>query len=461
MSFPRREFLKTVGLCAAGIAMTGSKTRETSPPNIFLVIADDQTWRDSGCYGHPDVHTPHIDKLAGEGMRFARCFTSTAMCAPTRQQLYTGLFPVRNGAYPNHSRVYDDTRSLVHDLKELGYRTGLVGKRHFAPLDSFPFEFLDEEKQFEGRKVRGSIAEFVQRDPGQPYFLVYASHQPHRPWKEGDPSQYDPDELTLHPGMIDTPETREALQRYYAEITYLDWEVGQCMERAESAESAQNTLFLYTSEQGMQLPFAKWTCYDLGLHTALVARWRKVIQPGSVAHAMVQYVDFLPTLVEAAGGLPREGLDGRSFLGVLLGDTDRHHDAVYGVHTNYGIHDGLPYPVRSIRTETHKYIWNLNHEGEYRNVMITQDREGFYRSWEEKAKTDPAAKRRMDQYLHRPEEELYNVREDPYELNNVAGKPEHKELVRDLRAKLEEWMKKQGDLGMETELNALSRRRSG
>ena len=109
-------------------------------PDIVLVLADDQTWSDSGCYGNRQVRTPNIDRLAAEGMRFTRAFTATAMCAPTRQQLYTGLFPVRNGAYPNHSKVKPGTRSIVHFLRKLGYRVGLSGKKHFGPPDSFPFE---------------------------------------------------------------------------------------------------------------------------------------------------------------------------------------------------------------------------------------------------------------------------------------------------------------------------------
>jgi len=123
----RRDFLKVMGAAAASAALPGALTaapkgRAQARPNVLLVIADDMCWRDCGCYGHKEVKTPNIDRLAAEGMRFDAMFTATAMCAPTRQQLYTGLFPVRNGAYPNHSRVYAGTKSVVHHLKALGYR---------------------------------------------------------------------------------------------------------------------------------------------------------------------------------------------------------------------------------------------------------------------------------------------------------------------------------------------------
>ena len=113
----RRDLLKIMGMGAAAAALPRAVTAAPAAPdrpNVLLIMSDDQTFADNGCYGNPDVKTPNIDRLAKQGMRFTRAFTATAMCAPTRQQLYTGIFPVRNGAYPNHSRVYDGTKSIVH-----------------------------------------------------------------------------------------------------------------------------------------------------------------------------------------------------------------------------------------------------------------------------------------------------------------------------------------------------------
>lgn len=435
------------GACLAGGA--GARAADGKRPNIFIVMADDQNWLDAGCYGNPDVRTPNIDRLAAAGMRFDRCFTATAMCAPTRQQLYTGIFPVRSGAYPNHSRVYDGTKSIVHYLRDRGYRVGLCGKKHFGPRESFPFENVRKNQ------LRSFVA------GGDPWCLVYTSNSPHCPWSAGHAGRYDPEKITIPAYMIDTPETRRALCRYYAEVTDFDREVGECMDVVDGAAAAENTIFIYTSEQGMQAPFAKWTCYDLGLRTALVVRWPRQVKAGSTTTAMVQYVDVVPTLVEAAGGTVPGGLDGRSFLGVLRGRRDTFREYVYGVHTNLGIIAGKPYPVRSVRTEQYKYIRNLNHEGEYVNVMLKGDREKFVHSWLEKAKSDPAAKKRVDQYLHRPAEELYDVEKDPFELNNLAGKPGYADVIGRLRGKLDEWMAQQGDRGMETELKAKSRQGRG
>ena len=443
----RRDFLKAAGFGIAAVAVAGRLDAKDTPtsdkPNIMLVIADDQTYLDSGCYGNKDVKTPYIDRLATQGMRFTRCFTATAMCAPTRQQLYTGIFPVRNGAYPNHSRVKSGTKSIVHHLKALGYRVGLVGKSHFGPRESFPFE----------RVAAGGIAKFISRDPKQPYCLFYASHSPHLPWKAGDASAYDAKKLTIPPYMVDTPETRQAMCRYYAEITSLDEEIGKCMRLVDASPAKDNTIFIYTSEQGMQAPYAKWTCYELGLRTALVIRWPERVKAASVANAMVQYVDVTPTLVDAAGGeVP--GLDGRSFLQVLLGKTDKHNDLVYGVHTTAHIISATPggYPVRSIRDEKYKYIRNLRHTATFRNTMIVSDRANFWKSWVEKAKTDEFAAKRVNGYLNRPAEEFYDIVNDPHELKNLAGDKKYRPIMDAMGKKLQAWMDQQGDKGLATEL---------
>ena len=111
-------------------------------------------------------------------MRFERAFTATAMCAPMRQQMYTGIFPVRNGAYPNHSQSKPGVKSIPHYFEPLGYRVALSGKKHFGPPENYPFEFLGEGKDID----YAEIDEFIARDPEQPYFLVACSNEPHLPW---------------------------------------------------------------------------------------------------------------------------------------------------------------------------------------------------------------------------------------------------------------------------------------
>lgn len=421
-----------------------------SRPAVLLVMADDLTYHDIGCYGSKNARTPNIDRLAREGMRFTHAFTATAMCSPTRQQLYTGIFPVRNGAYPNHSQVKPGTRSVVHHLRRLGYRVGLAGKWHIGPRDSFPFETVGPKGKLDMTAIRG----FVDRNHEEPWCLVVASHSPHLPWTEGDASKYDPQELVVPPYLVDTPETRAALARYHAEVSDLDREVGACLEILAGTDQEKNTLVIFTSEQGAQFPHAKWTCYDAGLRVALIVRWPEVIRAGTETPAMVQYVDVVPTLIEAAGGPPVEGLDGRSFLDVLRGKSNHLRDIVYGVQTTRGIIHGSPcYPIRSARTRTHKLIWNLQSDATFSNVVTQGDsRNGTWKSWIEASRRDDRAARLVYAYQHRPEFELYDLRHDPLELENVADDPVNTELLAELRARIEAWMARQGDEGVKTEM---------
>jgi uncharacterized sulfatase len=457
-SYARRDFLKAVGASAAALTFTGAVPAANVPakagrPNVFFVIADDMTWSDAGCYGNPDVKTPNIDKLAADGMRFTRCFTATAMCAPSRQQLYTGLYPVKNGAYPNHSRVRPGTKSLAHYLEDLGYHVGIAGKKHYAPPESYPLETLAGQAE-----DYAAIGKFISRDKTQPYCLVVASKQPHLPWNKGTAQDYDPEKLTLPPYMVDTVETRNGLAKYYAEITYLDAQIAKCMDLVDQSGTRDNTMFVFTSEQGSAFTHCKWTLYDSGIRTAFIARWPKKIKAGSVTDAMVQYVDVTPTLIELAGGRPIHGLDGFSFSPVLLGQRDSHRDVTYGVHTTRGIHAGSDcYPVRSIRTATHKYIMNLNHKIEFSNNVTKRDTGHFWKSWLEKAKTDPDAAKKVEMYVQRPAQELYYLEKDPYEMNNLAGDPKYPPLMDSLRKRLLSWMGQQGDKGIETEMQAFER----
>ena len=426
--------------------------QQTVRPNIVIFLADDLNYCDIGCYGNPDVKTPTIDRLASQGIRFTRAYTSTAMCGPTRMQLYTGIYPVRNGGFPNHSQVKQGTRSIVHYLSEQGYRVALSNKSHVGPKESFPFEIIS------GMDVEGWRG-FMTRDREQPFCIAICSSQPHEPWDHGDASQYDPKALTVPPWMFDNQETRQALCRYYGEISYLDQELDSCLQILKPAGLEENTLVLFSSEQGAGVPNSKWTCYDLGLRVALVARWPGIINAGSTTDAMVNYVDVVPTLLDLLGcDLGKSDFDGTSFKDVLLGKSDTHNQYAYGVHTQTNA-IGAPetgYPVRSVRNQRYKYIVNENAKVMFSDHIVVADPERFFFSWREAADSgNIQAKKLVDKYLFRPTEELYDLEQDPFEFENLIANPEQAGTLQELKAKLNSWMDQQGDLGHETELNLI------
>jgi N-sulfoglucosamine sulfohydrolase len=420
-------------------------------PNLVFIIADDCTHSDIACYGG-QAHTPNIDQLASEGMRFTRCFQTAPMCSPTRHSIYTGQYPVKTGAYPNHTFVRDDVKSVVQYLKPLGYRVAQSGKTHVSPNSVFAWEKLNQGKNKDPDfKLIDAFLKDC-RDQSSPFCLLICSNQPHTPWNKGDASKYPPEKIKIPPIYVDTPETREGMSRYLAEITYYDSEVGQALDLLEENGLTDNTLVIVVSEQGNSLPFAKWTCYDRGLQSAFIARWPGKIEAGSVNPAMIEYVDILPTFIEAAGGTPAPEIDGRSLLPVFAGQ-QQHKDHVYGLMTTRGINHGSDYfGIRSVRSGQYKLIWNFTPEVEFKNAC-TSSKE--FESWEAKgAKGDKKAQGLVKRYKFRPEIELYDITKDPEELSNLANDPEYAEVRRELRAKLEKWMNHCGDKGQATELKA-------
>ncbi len=451
-------------MCVATTLLAAGSCLAKEKPNLLFIIADDCTFRDIGCYGG-QARTPNIDGLAKEGMRFTRCFQAAPMCSPTRHNLYTGLYPVKSGAYTNHTFANDDVKSIVHYLKPLGYRVALTGKTHVDPKSVFPFEYSAGKKgesAFDMAAVNDMMKD--SKKNGRPFALFACSTEPHAPWNKGKEyaPHYDPDSLKLPPYMVDTPETRSSYRDYLCEITYFDNEVGLLLKTLEKHGLADNTLVMVVSEQGNNFPFAKWTCYDSGLQSIMVVRWpgNGKVKPGSETDAMVEYVDVCPTFVEAAGGTPAPVLDGKSLLPVLFGQTNKHKQQVFGIQTSRGIYGGPhDYPIRSVRNEKYKLILNLDADAKFFNSI---NRQKWFKTWKEMAEAgDAHAKAMVERYYHRPAVELYDVTKDPYEMQNLAANPEYAEVIKDMRATLEGWMQSQGDKGLETEMHAFERMISG
>ncbi len=420
-------------------------------PNLLVILADDCTYRDIGCYGG-QAATPNIDQLADEGMKFERCFQAAPMCSPTRHNLYTGLYPVKSGAYPNHTMVYPDVKTVAHYLKPLGYRVVQTGKLHVNPRENFPWERIGKGWSDPTRQELEQF--FVQEaNSTQPFCLFVCFNSPHGPWNKGDASAYPPAGIRLPPYIVDTPEVRENFARYLAEVTYFDHQVGDILESLDRNGLDESTVVVVLSEQGNSFPFAKWTCYDHGLQSAMIVRWPEQVESGTRSDAMVEYVDITPTLIDLAGGEPIVGLDGKSFAPVLRQESDHHKDHVFGIMTTRGINNGSEaYAIRSIRSERYKLILNLNHESKFKSVTMQAD---FYRSMIQKANSgDQNAKRLVDAYARRPPIEFYDMQSDQLESENLANVPAHAQRIADLKAQLEAWMASQGDLGLPIERSA-------
>lgn len=445
--------LLTIVILGFGISDLFAQQQSQESPNVVFFLADDLTRWDIGTYGSKNAITPTIDRLASEGMKFTNVHQAAPMCSPTRHNLLTGRYPTQTGAYPNHTHVKDNIKSVVDYLRPLNYRLALAGKRHIGPKRIFDFEYLDNKRNPQFIKVDAFIGDATSKN--QSFCLFLNSNEPHTPWNKGSRSLFDKEELKLRPYFVDTDKTRDAYRNYLAEINYLDGQVQQILALLEKHEIADNTVFIFASEQGAAFPFGKWTLYNAGLGSALIVRWPGITKPGSVSNALADYSDILPTIIDIAGGPPVEKLDGSSLVPVLKGDKTDHKDYSYGIMTTRGILNGSDYfPIRSVTDGTYRYILNLAPEVQFRNVLM---KGGLWADWKRKAKESPKAAFLVDRYLYRPAEELYNDKKDPYNMNNLAGQERYNEIKQRLRNKLFDWMQKNGDQGIVTELRAFER----
>lgn len=450
--------LASIFLCT-NATLLFSQENQTKKTNILFFLADDCTNWDIGCYGSKDSKTPNIDKLATEGLKFNRCYQAAPMCSPTRHNIYTGMYPVKTGAYPNHTQAYPDTKSIVHYLKPLGYRVALSGKRHILPVEVFPFEYLAG-----GVPDFNAIDKFLfeVKESGTPFALMINSHEPHDPWNKGDKTQFNPDAITLPPNFVDTKETREAYCKYLAEINYLDGEVGKALELIEKHGFKENTLVVFASEQGNLFPFNKWSLYEAGVKSALIARLPGIIKPGTQSESIVEYTDLVPTFIDISGGKIPKTLDGESLVPVMKNPSEKVNRYSYSIHTTRGIARGSEYyGIRAIVNDKYRYIRNLTPDAEFKNGVNNQKTDNnsrweinWYATWEEKARTDSFAKNIIERNKKRPGEELYDVVNDKWCMNNLASDPKYAKIKKQLRGELLKWMEACGDKGQQTELDA-------
>ncbi|MCK0137022.1 sulfatase [Arenibacter sp. S6351L] len=430
-------------------------------PNMLFILTDDQSQRDMGAYGNKVLSTPNMDKLASEGMVFDNAFTSTAMCVPSRATLLTGLYPMRHGAEANHAPIKKGINSVSKYLGDLGYRVGLIGKTHINPIDSFDFDYVKRLQDFawDSTLTKNEMlsAMKILNKGGAPFVLFVCISNPHTPW----PSEWSktPEEVELPPYLVDEPQTRLTMSRYYSHVEIADKKVGEAISAAQELNLYDDMLVFMSSDHGAEFVHSKYTLYDEGIKVPFIARWPGHIKSNSRTSAMIEFVDIVPTMINIAGGKPVKKLDGQSMLPVLLGKAANHKTYAFSSSSKDG--NKTDYPIKSIRSKEYKYITNPEYHETYTSWITDStlgdnwpgyDRHyGYWLSWIAAADTSTRAKKMVDNYLHRPSEELYDLTEDPYELNNIANNPEYKKVKLNLRERLRKWMIEQRDIHFSAE----------
>lgn len=430
-------------------------------PNIVLMVSDDHGREALGCYGNPEVCTPNLDQLARDGVRFTRAFCTTASCAASRATMLTGLHNHATGTYGhthgrNHFSCFDNIRTLPAMLKEGGYRTGRLGKRHYAPERLFPYDWGHPEDAFGRDDVRMAEAarEFVRG--AEPFFLHWCSMDPHRagvleehPLRPdhfgnppapfpGDAEQSTRESDVIVPSFLpDTPETRAELAQYYQSIARLDRGVGRLLRVLEDEGKMESTVIFYLSDNGAAFPQSKTTLYEPGMQLPLIVRSPLHRARGTNCDGLVTWADLTPTILDFTGLYTDPArFHGRSFKGIVDHESPvQWRDEIYAAHTFHEITNY--YPMRVVRTSRYKFIYNLAWKLDY---PFSSD---LWKSacWQAALRSGAGqfGCRTVEAYIHRPRFELYDLQSDPDEVVNLAADDAHAGLVADFVAKIKQF----------------------
>jgi N-sulfoglucosamine sulfohydrolase len=443
-----RILLATV-LAVALIASVSAADRK----NVVVLIADDLGMQ-LGCYGDKSAQTPNLDKLAANGTRFTNAFASVASCSPSRATMLTGMPTHQCGQYglahaTHNQHSFNGVKGLPALLGPAGYKTGVIAKLHVQPKEVFPFDATVNDGGRNPVSIAEKAKKFLTDAGNQPFFLWVGFTDPHRAQKgfandnkypESVPAvKFDPKTLPLPYYLPDTPETRAEMAEYYQSVARLDHGVGLILKLLEDMKLADSTLVVFLSDNGIPFPGAKTTVYDSGIHLPLIVR--KPGQRATVNEAMVSWTDLAPSLLEWCGVKPPEGMKGKSWLPILEQPKADGWDAVYASHQFHEV--TMYYPMRAVRTRTHKLIVNLAHPLEY---PFASDLWGSD-MWQGVLKRNDKMMgyREVQAFLHRPKVELYDLTTDPNELKNCADDTKLANVRKDLEAKLTAWRKATSD----------------
>ncbi len=405
-----------------------------APWSFVIFIADDQGENDLGCYGNPIVQTPHIDRLASEGMKFTQAYLTISSCSPSRSSILTGRYPHNTGAEDLHQPLPADQQTIARYLADAGYYRAAIGKWHLGDAERRHWDTIVE---CGGAETEDQTVRVIAGLPAnqQPFFLWVASKDPHRPFQmETIASPHDPSQVIVPPYLPDHPKIRKELALYYDEITRFDQCVGSVCRALADRGRLDRTVIIYLSDNGMPFPRAKTTLYDAGIHTPLIVRWPGHAQPGSVQDGLVSAVDIAPTVLSIAG-IEQTTMQGRDLTAMLRDTAAPGHEAIFA-EANW--HDFEKF-TRAVRTGRYKLVRNYYWDKPLWNSVDSINSITWQGVMEMKqaGKLTPAQAFLFQKT--RPFEEFYDLDADPYELDNVIDNPRYKQAVVELRIRLDNW----------------------
>jgi len=452
----RRDFLKAVGLGAAAVAVPEGLFAGQAGgdrPNILWILSEDIS-PELSCYGEPLVQTPNLDRLASQGIRFTNAFTTAPVCSASRSAMITGMFQTTIGAH-NHRSHRDDgymlpkpVKMITEYFRKAGYYTANVttaapGVKGSGKTD-FNFTF---KKAFDGK-------DWKQRKAGQPFFAQLSISMTHRGahWKkvrEMLDNPVDPDKVKLPPYYPDHPVAREDWATYLDSIQVMDGYIGKILKRLDDEGIADNTVVIFIGDHGRCHVRGKQWLYDGGIHIPLLVRWPGKLKAGQVCDDLVSSIDISATILRIAGAELPKYIEGKVFLEPDTNGqwkTVANHEYIIAARDRC---DETIDRIRCVRTKRYKYIRNFMPERPYTQKNAYKETSypmlNLMKELHAQGKLTPVQELFM--VPRKPDEELYDLRKDPYEINNLAASPEHQQTLRQMRRILDKWIKDTGDKG--------------
>ncbi|MFC1607866.1 sulfatase-like hydrolase/transferase [Candidatus Latescibacterota bacterium] len=460
-SIDRRDFLKAVSSASLPFVYSSLScgSNNDSRPNFLLLMSDNHSWNHLGCYGDPVVKTPNIDRLARQGVRFTQAYCAAPSCSAARAGILTGqdIWRLEEGA--NLWSILPDKFTVFTDiLEQSGYFVGSQGKG-WGPGS---VKDSGRDKNHAGWKYKDFEAFLEANTPDKPWCYWFSSPDPHRPYAVGSgvESGMDINNVVVPPYLPDTEAVRNDMCDYYYEVEKFDTDVGRIIQELEDSEQLENTIIIICSDNGWQMPRGLANLYDFGTRVPLIFFWKDHIPGGRVVDDFVNLNDLAPTFLEMAEQNIPEDMTAHSMTNLLFSkksgriDGDRNHIITARERHAFCRKHGQGYPGRAIRTDEYLYIRNFEPDrwpagdpplfGDVDAHMMhypcpTKMHMLLHRN-------DPKVKPLFeDGFMKRPEEELFDLGNDPYQMNNVACNDGYKSTKSELSQKLDDYLRDTGD----------------
>lgn len=437
----RRSFLQTTGTVSLFSIVSSRNLFAQEKPNILWIIGEDVS-PDIGCYGNPVVHTPNIDQLAGEGVRFDQAFATCPVCSPARSALHTGMYQTSIGAH-NHRSHRNDGYTLpegahlvTHLFQQAGYLTANIktfdGKLKGAGKTDWNF---NADHQFDTDKWDDLKSD-------KPFFAQINFPESHRKFHRSKTSPVNVDDVEIPPYYPDHPIVREDWAEYLDTVGMLDEKVGAVLRKLEEDGLAENTVVVFMGDHGRCMPRGKQFLYEGGIRVPLIIRYPGGMGSGDVNSDLIQSIDMTATALDIAGIELPEAMEGQS---IVSPDYEKRNHIIAARDRC----DETVDRIRCVRNKRFKLIRNFYPERPY--TQLNRYKETSYPGLRLLRRMQHAGELN-DAQLHfmadsRPEYELYDLRVDPHEINNVADEPDYQNTLKKLQSSLNEWIESSGDMG--------------